>query len=217
MMYLPESIKEENVRLNCTLPELAFLEESKRRRLYLSGVISALDCSDDEYDSSITPVASLVKKIFDFNREDQAVSPENRKPIILYINSPGGELGEGFSLVSAIELSKTPVYTVNIGMWCSMAFLIGITGKRRFTLPSMTFLMHEPSGFSFGKISNMEDKIKFDRKFCDSIIKQLVLKHSCMTEREYDLVVKNELYLLPDDALKYGFVDEIVDDLDTIL
>ena len=104
-MHLPEIIKEESVRLNCTLPELAFLEEAKRRRLYLSGTISSLDCSDDEYDTNITPVASLVKKIFDYNREDRDLLLEERKPIILYINSPGGELAEGFSLVSAIELS----------------------------------------------------------------------------------------------------------------
>ena len=142
---------------------------------------------------------------------------DNKKPIKLYINSPGGELTEGFSLVAAIKLSQTPIYTVNIGMWCSMAFLIGITGSKRYTLPFMTFLMHEASGFSFGKISNMEDKIKFDRKFSDTVVKPLVLEHSCMTDREYDLVVKNELYLLPDDALKYGFVDEIVTDINTIL
>lgn len=217
MKKLSRDVLEQAIRLNCTFAELAYLDEAEERKLYLCGEITSTDCSDDDYSTSISPVTSLVKRIFAYNKEDQLIPVAERKPIILYINSPGGEISEGFSLVAAMELSKTPIYTVNVGMWCSMAFIIGITGTKRYSMPFMTFLMHEASGFSFGKISNMEDKIKFDRKFSDLVVKQQVLKHSCMSEREYDLVVKNELYLLPKEALKYGFIDEIVTDIDTIL
>ena len=216
-MKLPEGVPKEMVRFNTTFAELEALKEIEARRLFLCGEIKSPGDDIDVCDDNSTQISSLVHTIFQYNREDRGVPIAERRPIMLYINSPGGELTEGFSLVAAIKLSQTPIYTVNIGMWCSMAFLIGITGSKRYTLPFMTFLMHEASGFSFGKISNMEDKIKFDRKFSDTVVKPLVLEHSCMTDREYDLVVKNELYLLPDDALKYGFVDEIVTDINTIL
>lgn len=199
------------------MTEIAAASELEARRLYLYGEILSVDSCEDEVEPYISPVSALVKKIMTINAEDYGIRPEDRNPIILYINSPGGELIEGFPLISAIELSKTPVYTVNIGEWCSMAFLIGITGKKRFSLPYMTFLMHEASGFSMGKISNMEDKIDYDRKFGEQVIKQHVLRHSSMSEREYNLVAKKELYMLPEDALKYGFIDEIVTDIDTIL
>ena len=204
-------------RLDVALSEAMSAQELGNRRLYLYGEIASVDSCEDEFSPSISPVSMLVKKIMMINKMDQDIPPEERKPIILYINSPGGEVNEGFALVSAIELSKTPVWTVNVGEWCSMAFLIGITGKRRFSLPYMTFLMHEASGFSMGKISNMEDKIDYDRKFGDQVIKKVILAHSKMTEKEYTLVEKKELYMLPEDALEYGFVDEIVTDIDTIL
>lgn len=217
MMNLSRDAMEKSLRLNCSFQELAYLNEIDARRLYLYGEIASSDGCDDDCTFYTSQAASIVKKIFDYNREDRGLHGVERQPIILYINSPGGELAEGFSLVAAMKLSKTPIYTINTGMWCSMAFLIGITGSKRYSLPFTTFLMHEASGFSFGKISNMEDKIKFDRKFSDTVVKQHVLKHSRMTEEEYDHVVKNELYLLPEEALEYGFIDEIVTDIDTIL
>lgn len=213
----PRDLSMKDIRLDVALSEVTSAQELQDRRLYLYGEISSVDSCEDEFSPSISPVSMLVKKIMMINRMDQDIPPEDRKPIILYINSPGGEVNEGFALVSAIELSKTPVWTVNVGEWCSMAFLIGITGKRRFSLPYMTFLMHEASGFSMGKISNMEDKIDYDRKFGDQVIKKVILAHSKMTEKEYTLVEKKELYMLPEDALEYGFVDEIVTDIDAIL
>ena len=213
VMGIPSS----GFRLNMALSEVYSARELEDRKLYLYGEIMRVDECEDEFGPNISPASMLVKKIMMINALDKDIPPEERKPIVLYINSIGGEVSEGFALVSIIEVSKTPVYTVNVGEWCSMAFLIGITGKRRFSLPYMTFLMHEASGFSMGKISNMEDKIDYDRKFGDQVIKQHILKHSTMDEREYGLVEKKELYMLPEDALKYGFIDEIVTDIDTIL
>lgn len=210
-------VLDNQLRANCSLWELSNLEDEKNRRFYLCGEIASIDECNDELNPTLSPTSELVRQIFAINRADITIPIESRKPIIIYINSPGGELTEGFSLVSAMMLSKTPIYTVNIGMWCSMAFLIGITGDKRFSLPYMTFLMHEASGLSFGKISSMEEKIDFDRKFSEKVIKQLILSHSTMTEKDYDLVVKKELYMLPEEAKKYGFIDEIVSDIDTIL
>ena len=81
----------------------------------------------------------------------------------------------------------------------------------------MTFLMHESSGVSYGKTSSMGEKIDFDREFNERIVKQHILSHSCMAEKEYDLLAKKEFYMLPEVAKKYGFIDEIVSDIDTIL
>lgn len=213
MLTLPEN----TLRVNCSLSELGRESELNERRLYLCGSIYSIDDCEDGFNPLFSPVSLLVKQILSINKMDADIPLESRKPIKLYINSPGGELIEGFPLISAIELSKTPVYTVNIGTWCSMAFLIGITGHRRFSLPYMTFLMHEASGAAFGKISDMEAKIAFDKKFNERITREHVLKHSKMTPEEYDSVSKKEFYMLAEEALEYGFIDEIVTDINTIL
>ena len=81
------------------------IEDIEQRRLYIN-------CSIDE-----DVIDSIVYHILNYNRMDKDIPKENRKPIVLYLNSPGGEVTSGFGLIDAIITSKTPVYTVNLCMF----------------------------------------------------------------------------------------------------
>ena len=142
--------------------------------------------------------------------------PAEREPIRLYINSPGGDVTEGFALISAMELSKTPIHTINMGQWSSMAFLIGIAGHKRFSLPKASFLMHDGSIFLYGSANKVKDRIEFENRVEDEVVKPFVLEHSKMSEEEYDKLDRKEFYMLAKDALKYGFIDEVITELDAI-
>lgn len=162
-------------------------------------------------------IGHIILDIIEFNREDEGIPVEKRKPIKLYINSPGGEVDEGFPLISTIELSKTPVFTINIGSWSSMSFLIGITGHKRLALSYTKFLLHDGSTVSYGTTSKALDKAKFDDRFEQEVIKRHVLKHSNMTSAEYDSLLRVEYYMLPQDALKHQFIDRIITDIEDII
>lgn len=205
------------LEISTTLEEFSRARQVEDRRLYLNGVIESLDFESKCLYTSTSMVGMIVEQIFDYNRVDADVSPEKREPVMLYINSPGGDIVEGFALVSAIELSKTPIYTVNVGQWCSMAFLIGIAGHKRFSLPDMTFLMHEGSRYAGGSTNKVQDQVDFEKRFESEVVKAHVLKHSSMKSVDYDALARVELYMLPDDAKERGFIDEIVTDLDDIL
>jgi len=193
------------------------LQDEENRIIYLYGEINSFDNEDDCLDDKVT-AGYLVQKILDWNREDIGIEVGERKPIKIYINSPGGSVYDGFPIVSAIDASKTPVYTYNIGMWSSMAFLIGITGHKRFSLPNMMFLMHDGSDFMYGTSGKVQDEAKFRERYEREVIKEHILKHSKMTDAEYEILVRVEYYMLPKDALEHGFIDEIVtNDLDKIL
>ncbi len=187
----------------------------KDRRLYLTFEIEDAD-TEGLYKSRTT---QIIDDILAINRCDSQnkVRLKDRKPIRLYINSPGGRVSEGFALISAIELSKTPIYTINIGAWSSMAFLIGIAGHKRLSLPYTTFLMHDGSTFTYNSASKAKDEMEFNQRFEQSVIKTHVLKHSKMTSKEYDSLIRVEHYMLPEDALRSGFIDEIVTNINTIL
>ena len=204
------------LKITISAEEYRALEDLKERRLYLYREIEPLGYEEtsNEYASTAT---HIVQAIMDINREDISVPPADRKPIKLFINSPGGDVAEGLPIIAAIELSKTPVYTINVGQWCSMAFLIGITGHKRFSLPYTTFLLHEGSSFAGGAANKVQDRVKFDERVEKEVIKPHVLKHSHMKELEYDALARVEYYLLPPDALERGFIDEIVSDISTIL
>ena len=204
------------LNIACTLDEVNRARELNERRLFLYGAILSVD-EDELACSGVSSVSKLVEVIMDYNRFDQELEPDKREPVILYISSPGGDVTEGFSLISAIEVSKTPIYTVNVGEWSSMSFLIGISGDRRYSLPYSTFLLHDGSTFAGGTASKVQDRVDFEKRFEKEVIKKHVLKHSSMTSGEYDSLARVELYMLPEDAKKRGFIDEIVDDIDAIL
>ena len=206
-----------NVNVECGIEEWSRERELEDRRLYLYGEILGIDEEDKCMYMSVSMTSKIVERIFDFNRLDEGIPIEDREPIRLYINSPGGDVEEGFALLSAIELSKTPVYTINVGQWSSMAFLIGITGHKRLSLPYMTFLMHEGFSFAGGAASKVKDRMDFEERFNNEVVKRHILKYGTISESEYDDNIRKEFYMLPEDALAYGFIDEIVKDIDTVL
>ena len=207
---------QESLRINGNWWDYSELADYKERRLYLYGEIVSVSDSD-ENDLGSTTTGRIVDWILHYNREDKGKPNDERKPIILYIKSPGGDVGEGFSLINAIKLSKTPVYTVNVGQWSSMAFLIGISGIRRFSFPNATFLLHDGSTFVYGSSNKVQDQMKFNERFENEVVRAHVLSCSKMTGAEYDALSRKEFYMLPEDAVKFGFIDEIITDLDTIL
>lgn len=202
-------------KISLNLGEFLAYREHLDRQLCLDTVINYADGVVLVGESSVAD--ELAGWIFEYNREDRGKPIEERQPIRLYINSPGGDVTGGFAIISTIMTSKTPVYTINVGQWSSMAFLIGITGHRRFSLPNMTFLMHDGSLITAGSTNKAQDKMKFDQRYENEVVKAHVLKHSKMTSSEYDALSRVEYYMLPKDALEHGFIDEIVEDIDTIL
>lgn len=61
-------------------------------------------------------IERLTYHIIRYNGIDKGIPVEDRRPIRIYINSPGGSITDGFGIIDAIRLSKTPVYTVNLGI-----------------------------------------------------------------------------------------------------
>lgn len=215
-LQYPRMVKESTLEVCSTVEEYEVRKAAEERKFYLYKTISCLEDEDGSSDF-LSTTAFIVKSILDINEQDREVSPKDRKPIIIYINSPGGDPVEAFSLISAIELSKTPIYTVNVGQWSSAAFLIGITGHKRFSFPNSTFLLHDGSLFAFGSATKVQDRVEFDRCYEEKKVKPHVLNHSKMTEVDYNAVARVEFYLLPEGALEKGFIDEIITDIDAIL
>ena len=82
-----------------------------------------------------------------YNKADMMddVKEEDRQPIHIYINTCGGDLDAGFSIISTILNSRTPVYTYNIGKAWSCGFFILISGDVRYGVPYSSYLFHEGS------------------------------------------------------------------------
>lgn len=182
---------------HATLNDLFYLEDLKQRKFFLNDDI----CQET--------VADIVRHIMQINKEDVGILDKDRRPIIIYIASNGGEVDPGFELIDVICSSKTPVYTVNMGYQYSMGFLIGLAGHKRFAAKHAKFLMHDGNEWAFGSGQKVQDRIKFSARI-EERVKEYVLAHSRITTEEYESKLRVEWYLFADEAKERGFTDYII-------
>lgn len=147
-----------------------------------------------------------------WNLADKDIDPKDRKPIKLLIDSSGGWLEGGLMIADAIRLSKTPVYTINMGIAYSAGLLVFIAGHRRFCYPSSTFLFHEGS-----TCLGMMDAGKFRNyaAFYEQILlkaKKYFLEYTDITEEFYQEKYKDDYWFFAEEAIERGFCDEILEE-----
>ena len=187
-------------QVNLSLEDQFDEEDISERRLWLN----------EDIDSCV--IGTIVFSILRYNRldEENGVPEDKRKPIYLYINSPGGSVSDGYGLVDAIITSKTPVYTINLAMCASMGFLIFIAGHKRFSMPHAQFLMHDGSTSGWDSTAKMKDRMEFETIQLEEMTKKYILSRTRISENLYKEKYRCEWYFLPEEAKENGVVDAIV-------
>ena len=183
---------------NYTYADKFAMEDEYSRHIYIN----------NDIDENI--IESAVYHIFRYNALDKDIPAEKRKPIIIYINSLGGDIIDGYSLVDAICVSETPIYTVNIGCCFSMAFLIYIAGHKRYSMAHSEFLLHEGSISMGNSIAKFKDHFDFHFNQVEQGTKEYVLEHSKISEEVFDNNSRREWFFLPEEGKNLGVVDYIV-------
>ncbi len=173
-------------------------EDLENRRLYLNG----------EIDGNV--IDNIVYYIMRYNRIDKGISISERKPIILYINSPGGSVVDGYGVIDTILFSETPVYTVNIALCASMGFLIYLAGTKRYFMPHSEFLLHDGSTMGFDSMAKMKDRMEFETIQLEKMTKEYIMSRTNIDEKLYDEKYRVEWYFLPNEGKSIGAVDYII-------
>lgn len=167
-----------------------------------------------DYDIDDT-LLEVVKQIFKYNQEDRDIPIEKRKPIKIFIYTYGGALDAMFALIDAIMLSKTPVYTYNMGLAMSAGFQILISGHKRFATALSTALYHSGSGGTSGTFEQTEAQMKeYKRKV--AIMQEHCLKRTKINKSLFSKNKTKDWFMSSQEQLEYGVVDKIVNDIDEI-
>lgn len=161
-----------------------------------------------------------IRSILQWNREDEEnqVPVEERIPIILMIHSYGGNLDACYALLDVMNLSKTPIYTVNIQCAMSAGCLIFLNGHKRFCMPMSQALIH--SGSSSGGGTNTYEQVVAQTDNYKKLINMMqenILAHTKIDAKTLKKWKGKETYLYAEDQIKWGLADEIVDDITKIL
>jgi ATP-dependent Clp protease protease subunit len=133
-----------------------------------------------------------------------------KKDIFLYINSPGGSVTAGLSIIDTMHHIKPPVATVCVGMAASMGSLILSQGQKgkRFVLPNAEVMIHQPSGGAYGQASDIDITAKHILKTRDKLNKMLA-KATGQKLAKIEQDVDRDFFMDAEEALSYGIVDEI--------
>ncbi len=139
----------------------------------------------------------IVNNIIAWNIEDIGKKVEERTPIKIYINSPGGNLNECMAICDAIRMSETPVYTINLNMAASAAAAIFMCGHKRVAMPSAQFLIHLGSGGTMGTYQQTKSQQK-NYETTIQVFKNIIKEQMGIgsdKEEEFENLIDGEWYL----------------------
>lgn len=158
----------------------------------------------------------LVKMIMRCNKEDKGKPVEERKPITIFIDSPGGSVEVLLSIIKAIEISKTPVRTVCYCTAYSAAADLLASGHKglRYCMPGTNVMMHAGSCAYQGTASQVDAAKKFYDAMGKKVTDHVYGRTNIDTKTQRKM--KDDYYMTDEDALKLGIIDKIVDDLDDL-
>ena len=173
----------------------------------LSREVPISDVIDEEIGDAVESIIRFWNKLDD----DMGTPISEREPIKVYINTPGGSLHATLTMVDAIRMSKTPVYTINTGTAFSGGFFIFISGHMRYSYPHATFLFHEGSTGGGGPqdAGKFRNYASFYDKMLDQL-KDLTLENTNITEEEYFKHKLDDWWIFPKEAMELGICDEII-------
>ena len=147
----------------------------------------------------------IIAQLLYLERED----PD--KDISMYIQSPGGVISAGLAIYDTMQLIRSDVSTICVGMAASMGTLLLCSGAKgkRYALPNATIHMHQAMGGAQGQASDMAIAAREIMRM-QELIRGIIVKH---TGQPLDKVVHDtdrDFYLNPQQAVEYGIVDEIL-------
>lgn len=159
----------------------------------------------------------IIKMIMRCNKEDKGLPVEERKPITIMIDSPGGSVECLLAIIKTIDISKTPVRTVCYCTAYSAAADLLASGHKglRYALPGTEIMMHSGSCAYQGTQSQVDAA----KKFYDAMGKRVTDHVYSRTEidAKTQKKMKDDYYMNEEDALKFGIIDHIVSDFDEII
>ena len=136
---------------------------------------------------------------------------DSSQDITLYIDSPGGSVKSGLSIVDAMDYTSCDIRTINTGMAASMGSILlgaGTKGKRHSTRFSRVML-HQVSTGASGNIQDIRLSIAEGEKYND-ILFNLLGEYTDKTSEQVKSDAERDLWLNAKEAVEYGIIDSII-------
>ena len=134
-----------------------------------------------------------------------------RKPIHLYINSPGGVVTSGLAMYDTMRYIRAPVETLCMGTARSMGSFLLMAGEPglRAALPNASLHVHQPLGGFQGQASDIlihaEEMQRTKRRMI-----RLYAEHCGRSEEEVERTLDRDRFMTAEEAVDWGLIDRVV-------
>lgn len=134
-----------------------------------------------------------------------------KKPVHMYINSPGGVVTSGMAMYDTMQFIGAPVHTLCMGTARSMGsfLLMGGEAGHRAALPNSSLHVHQPLGGYQGQASDILIHAEETRRTKHQII-SLYAKHCGRTCEEVERTLDRDRFMTPEEAREWGLIDSVV-------
>jgi len=138
-------------------------------------------------------------------------SEDPDKDVMMYINSPGGEITGLFAIYDTMQYIKCEVQTICVGQAASAAAVLlsaGAKGKR-FILPHARVLIHQPHGGAAGQAVDIEIQAKEIIRM-RQLLDELLAYNTGQTVEKVAHDTDRDFIMSGYEAKDYGIVDEVI-------
>ena len=147
----------------------------------------------------------IIAQLLYLDRED------SEKDINLYIHSPGGVIYAGLAIYDTMQLIKSDVSTICVGMAASMATVLLCAGTRgkRYALPNSTIHLHQSLGAAQGQATEVEIMSR-ELSRSKTILHNILAKHTGQPIEKIARDSDRDFFLSAEQAVEYGLIDQIL-------
>lgn len=134
-----------------------------------------------------------------------------KKDIIMHIDTPGGSVKSGLSMVDSMRTAIPDICTINTGMAASMGSVLlssGTPGKRSSLIHSK-MMIHQVSAGARGHVNDMTISMSETIKY-NYILMKMLAKNSNQSFEELLEAHERDIWYNSDEMLKHGFIDEVI-------
>jgi ATP-dependent Clp protease protease subunit len=138
-------------------------------------------------------------------------SVDATKDITMYVDTPGGSVKAGLTIVDTMELIKPDIATINTGMAASMGSILlgaGTKGKRS-SLRHSRVMLHQVSYGASGNVQDIEITRAEAMKTNDELF-DLLGEYCGKTPKEVLKDATRDFWLSAKEAVEYGIIDNVV-------
>ena len=134
-----------------------------------------------------------------------------KKPVSMYINSPGGRVTAGLATYDTLQFIPCPVHTCCSGQAASMGAVVLTAGEKghRFALPNARIMIHQPWGGAEGKASDIEitcqEILRLKQK-----LNEILAAHSGQPMEQVVRDTDRDHFMGAEEARAWGLIDQVL-------